>query len=229
MSDDSDIVSRRAFLRTAAGGAALAGASGAAAAQEGGNGTSTGGNQTTASGNQTAGNQSAGGNQSSGGNQSGSGSGGGGGGTATVEVGAGPSGLKFTPGTDEALTIKPGTTVTFKWVSDGHNIVVESQPEGASWKGHEPIENTGFSLEHTFDTKGTYEYFCQPHKSAGMVGTIEVTDETSSGGGGGGGARLPTVPGSAKSLGVATSFMMAATLGLAYFFIKFGGDYGTDE
>jgi hypothetical protein len=47
------------------------------------------------------------------------------------------------------------------------------------------------------------------------------------GGGGGGGA--PAVPDSAKTMGVATTFAMVVTLGLAYFFIKYGGDYETPE
>jgi hypothetical protein len=59
-----------------------------------------------------------------------------------------------------------------------------------------------------------------------MKGAIAVGDgvETEQVGGGGGGA--PTLPDSAKSIGVGATFAMAATLGLAYFFIKYGGDYG---
>lgn len=48
------------------------------------------------------------------------------------------------------------------------------------------------------------------------------------GGEGGGGSEVPTVPESAKVLGVATSVSMVATLGLVYFFIKYGGDYAGD-
>jgi hypothetical protein len=33
------------------------------------------------------------------------------------------------------------------------------------------------------------------------------------------------VPDTAKTLGVATVFSMVATLGLAFFFLKYGGDY----
>lgn len=35
----------------------------------------------------------------------------------------------------------------------------------------------GESYQHTFETPGTYAYFCIPHESAGMTGTIEVAEE----------------------------------------------------
>jgi len=128
---------------------------------------------------------------------------GGGGGTKTVTVGPGGS-LVFEPGTNEPLQITPGTTVEFVWDSDNHNIVVDSQPEGANWEGHEPIENTGFTYSHTFETLGTYEYYCVPHESAGMLGTIEVVESISTPAP----SNVPTVPDSAKTLGVATTFAM---------------------
>jgi halocyanin-like protein len=91
----------------------------------------------------------------------------------TVTVGAealsGP--YAFDP---PAVTVSPGTTVTFDWVSDGHNILVESQPDGASWSGHESLEDTGFSMQHTFETTGVYKYYCDPHLSVGMKGVVEV-------------------------------------------------------
>ena len=153
-------------------------------------------------------------------------------GTATAQEGGseevigGPGGdLVFSPGTDEALQITPGTTVEFVWASDNHNSVVDSQPDDAGWEGHEEIENTDFTYEHTFETLGTYEYYCAPHETAGMVGTIEVVEsiETEAP------ANLPEVPDTAKTLGVATTFAMVATLGLAFFFLKYGGDYEIDD
>jgi len=153
-------------------------------------------------------------------------------GTATAQEGGseevvvGPDGdLVFSPGTDEALQITPGTTVTFTWDSDNHNIVVDSQPDDAGWEGHEEIENTGFSYEHTFETLGTYEYYCAPHETAGMVASIEVVEEIETEAP----ANLPEVPDSAKTLGVAATFAMVATLGLAFFFLKYGGDYEFEE
>jgi plastocyanin len=146
------------------------------------------------------------------------------GGTETVRVG--PEGqLVYDPGTDAPHQILPGTTVEFVWESDNHNIVVETQPDEASWEGHVPIENTGFTYEHTFETLGTYEYYCEPHRSAGMVATIEVVEEITTPAP----AVKPQVPEAALTLGVATAFAMVTTLGLGFFFIKYGGDYGIDE
>ena len=99
----------------------------------------------------------------------------------TVDVGAEGNGGPFAFG-PAAMRIDPGTTVTFEWISDTHNIVVETQPDGADWQGVSSIENTGFSITHTFETEGTYKYYCQPPLSIGMKGAIVV------GGGAGGGA-----------------------------------------
>ncbi|WP_318566736.1 halocyanin domain-containing protein [Salinigranum marinum] len=103
-----------------------------------------------------------------------------------VEVGAQGNGgtFAFAP---PAVRVSPGTTVTFNWTSNTHNVLIEDQPEGAGWEGHSPIENTGFTLEHTFETLGVYKYYCEPHLSLGMKGVVVVEE----GGGGGGGG--PTV------------------------------------
>ena len=91
----------------------------------------------------------------------------------TVTVGGEGNGgtFSFDP---TAVKVGSGTTVTFEWASDTHNVVVEDQPDGAGWEGHETIENQGFSFEHTFETAGTYTYFCEPHKSMGMKGAVVV-------------------------------------------------------
>ncbi|WP_435179441.1 plastocyanin/azurin family copper-binding protein [Halorussus sp. AFM4] len=151
---------------------------------------------------------------------------GGGGGGATKEVAVGPGGsLVYEPA---EITIAPGTTVKWVWESDNHNIVVESQPDGANWQGTpgapSKTYNTGYEYSHTFETLGTYEYFCQPHKTAGMVGTVVVQEGGAQTGGGG-----PAIPSSAKTLGIATTAALVFTLGLAYFFMKYGGDYGQIE
>jgi len=91
----------------------------------------------------------------------------------TVRVGAKRNGgpYAFDP---PAVRVDKGTSVTFSWVSDTHTVTVQSQPEGANWQGHDAIEQSGFSFEHTFETSGTYAYYCIPHESLGMKGAIEV-------------------------------------------------------
>lgn len=95
----------------------------------------------------------------------------------TVTVGQ-KGNLTFEP---EELTVTTGTEVTWDWDSDRHNIVVESQPKGANWEGTEGGENDlydrGHEYKFAFETPGTYEYYCAPHRSAGMVGTVVVEDD----------------------------------------------------
>ena len=146
------------------------------------------------------------GNNSSGGNESG---GSGGGASTTVAVGPGGQ-LVFQP---SEVQIQPGGTVKWIWESGGHNVVPES---GGDW-GHQPLENQGFTYSHTFESAGENPYVCEPHASAGMTGTVIV--------GSGGGGSSTVLPSSAKSLGVAAVAAMMSTLGLAYFFIRYGGDY----
>ncbi|MFB6122142.1 MAG: halocyanin domain-containing protein [Haloferacaceae archaeon] len=116
--------------------------------------------------------------------------------TVTVEVGAQGNGGPYAFG-PTAVRVDPGTTVKFTWVSDTHNIMIEEQPSGAGWEGHQPIENQGFEYEHTFETEGIYKYYCQPHRALGMKGAIVVGDIGGGGGGGGGtpaGGEAPAPP-----------------------------------
>ncbi len=82
----------------------------------------------------------------------------------------------FEPGTDEPLYITPGTTVRFVWKSDSHSVTVDDQPKTGLWAGHTQVEDEGFEHEYTFDVLGTYEFYCTPHESVGMTGTIVVTE-----------------------------------------------------
>ena len=186
----------------------------AATAQE----TTTPSGNTTASGNETttAANGTATGGQS-------------GGGGPTKEVAVGPGGnLTFEPA---EITIAPGTTVHWVWDSDNHNVVPESQPDGANWQGTpgapSKTYNTGYEYSHTFQQTGTYEYFCQPHRTAGMTGTITVQQggAAPSGGGGGGGEADPEemgVPIQAHFVGLATLLMMVVSLIYTFFLLKYG-------
>jgi plastocyanin len=96
--------------------------------------------------------------------------------------------LTFEPKT---VTVRTGGTVTWKNDSGvGHTVTAYEDviPEGASYfaSGGFESESTarnrtsdgliaaGESYEHTFEVAGTYEYYCIPHESGGMVGTVEV-------------------------------------------------------
>jgi len=110
----------------------------------------------------------------------------------TVEVGSEANGGPYGFG-PAAVRVDPGTEVTFEWVSDTHNVVVESQPEDADWSGDEEINNEGYSYSHTFETEGAYLYYCNPHLSMEMKGAVVVGDVEVGGGGGGGGGGLGSV------------------------------------
>ena len=101
-------------------------------------------------------------------------------GSNTVVLGSNGE-LGFEPSGDEPLVVKSGTTVTFEWEAAGaHNIVVEEQPEGADWEGHESMEESGYTTTHTFGETGVYEFYCEPHEGAGATGTIVVVGNNSS-------------------------------------------------
>jgi len=222
MTDGRADVSRRGFLRTAAGATAVSAAAGTATAQEGTEGGDGGGG---------GGPPDFGGFLDQVGNYDGSVADATGQDTATVEVGVQANGGAFGFG-PPAIHVDNGATVQFEWTGNGggHNVV--SDGDGPLDSGS-AVSSAGVNYEHTFEEDGIYPYVCVPHESLGMKGAIVVgTDyptKSSGGGGGSGSSGPPEVPNSAKTLGVATSFVMVATLGLAYFFIRYGGDYETPE
>lgn len=72
------------------------------------------------------------------------------------------------------LHVEPGTTVRFEIAAGAHSATAyESRiPTGAT-AFDSGILSSG-SFEYTFETPGTYDYYCIPHKSVGMVGRIVV-------------------------------------------------------
>jgi plastocyanin len=90
--------------------------------------------------------------------------------------------MKFEPA---SLTVAKGTTVTWRNGSQMLHTVTDD-PSKASNKADAALPsgaeawdsggiNAGQTFTHTFDVPGTYKYFCIPHESAGMTGTIIVT------------------------------------------------------
>ena len=88
--------------------------------------------------------------------------------TVTVEVGPKQSEYVFAPA---AIEVSPGTTVTWEWIGGGTHNVVSS---GEQFKSGPP--ESGATFEHTFETAGTFYYYCAPHQSMGMKGAVIVTD-----------------------------------------------------
>ncbi|MFB6150951.1 MAG: plastocyanin/azurin family copper-binding protein [Haloarculaceae archaeon] len=211
-------MNRRDFLRTAGGvtgGTAATAAAGTAAAAEGGGGGG-GGNSKPTFPDYVSGAKK--GNYVDARGQS----------EVTVEVGADPQALAFAP---TKLWIDPGTTVTFEWVSNGHNVVPNTQPDGAGWSGVEgapsALYDAGHTYSHTFDTPGMYTYYCQPHEGLGMKGAIAVGGAvpTESTGGGGSTPVDPEqmgVPFQSHFVGLATVTAIVVTLVFTFFLLKYG-------
>jgi plastocyanin len=102
--------------------------------------------------------------------------------TYTVKMGGDNGMLVFQP---DKLTVKPGDTV--KWVINKvppHNIMFDASKIPGQDKAlakslsHPQLEMTpgsGYELTIPKDlAPGSYSYYCDPHRSAGMVGTLTV-------------------------------------------------------
>lgn len=97
---------------------------------------------------------------------------------ATVKMGNDDGSLAFVP---KSLSVAAGEKITFKNVAGfPHNIVFDEDevPEGvnADAISHPDLINApGEEWTLTLSKAGTYEYYCEPHQGAGMVGKITVS------------------------------------------------------
>jgi len=101
--------------------------------------------------------------------------------TAAAAPGGGPSPVEIQLRNDGGnnrfepanVTIPVGTTVTWSWVGGFHDVTPTGNPTFIGNGAPVPAPNT---FSHTFDSPGTYLYFCSVHGSpnAGMHGTIVV-------------------------------------------------------
>jgi len=81
---------------------------------------------------------------------------------------------RFQPDT---LTVKAGTTVT--WINQDsfiHTATSGNSPSERSGLFDSGNLNEGETFSFTFDESGTYDYFCIPHYSLGMIGKIIVVE-----------------------------------------------------
>lgn len=87
------------------------------------------------------------------------------GGTVDIELTASN---RFSPSN---VTITEGTTV--QW-TNGSATFHTITPDGHTEWERVTMNQDGETFSHTFNTAGTYDYFCEPHQGAGMTGTITV-------------------------------------------------------
>jgi plastocyanin len=92
--------------------------------------------------------------------------------TTIVQVGEGGT-RSFMP---DPVSIQTGDTVEWDWVTGSHSATsgVPGNPDGVFDSG---VHSVPFTFTHTFDTAGTFPYFCLVH-GAMMVGTINVAEPT---------------------------------------------------
>ena len=77
--------------------------------------------------------------------------------------------LRFSP---SEVTVDEGQAVRFVWNGQAlpHNAVAN---DGLFDSG-EPARDVDYRFVFEIGTAGTYEFVCEPHESAGMVGTVIV-------------------------------------------------------
>src|SRR5438876_4379980 len=97
---------------------------------------------------------------------------------ATVDVTVAPNGqLVFSP---SSITINPGDTVRWTWAATFHSSTsgIPGMPNGIWDSG---ILNQGATFTHTFNSTGSFPYYCTPHGACcGMVGMVTVASATPS-------------------------------------------------
>jgi plastocyanin len=91
----------------------------------------------------------------------------------TFTVAVGEVGFTFSPA---SVTIQPGDTVQWTWSASGHSSTSGS-PGAPSGIWDSGILNQGATFSHTFNTVGSFPYYCTPHGSCcGMRGTVTVSN-----------------------------------------------------
>mmetsp|Transcript_46192 Transcript_46192/g.55980 ORF Transcript_46192/g.55980 Transcript_46192/m.55980 type:complete len:249 (-) Transcript_46192:257-1003(-) len=97
--------------------------------------------------------------------------------TKEVKMGSDSGLLAFVPA---KITICKGDSVT--WINNKggpHNVVFDEDgiPDGVSQEAismDEQLGEEGETFTRKFDTPGTYAYYCEPHRGAGMEATLIV-------------------------------------------------------
>lgn len=97
-------------------------------------------------------------------------------------------GTSFVPGN---LEVEAGTTVT--WTNKSAEIHTVTSGEAGE---HDNLFDSGdmtgnATFQYTFDDTGVFDYFCRPHVSMGMTGTITVVENEEGNNDGGNGGNNP--------------------------------------
>jgi plastocyanin len=72
----------------------------------------------------------------------------------------------FTPA---SVTVNQGDTVTWTNTGGRHNVHFED-----GFVDPDPASTSGWTTQRTFNTVGTFDYYCDVHRDEGMTGTVTV-------------------------------------------------------
>ena len=75
------------------------------------------------------------------------------------------------------LSVQVGDTIIWNWINGDHTTTSDVIPAGAdSWD--EIVDFSTADFNYIVAVAGTYTYYCIPHQSMGMTGTIVATGTT---------------------------------------------------
>jgi plastocyanin len=77
----------------------------------------------------------------------------------------------------ESLSIAVNDTVEWQWIEGSHTTTSDSTTGQNVWNA--PIDASNQIFRFVITTSGNHDYYCIPHQSLGMVGTIIATPATS--------------------------------------------------
>ena len=83
------------------------------------------------------------------------------------------SGFSFSP---DVLTINVGDTVQWNWTSQSHTVTngIGLSDPAVGTLFDAPLNSFSPTFSRTFTSPGTVPYFCRPHVTFGMTGTVVV-------------------------------------------------------
>lgn len=99
--------------------------------------------------------------------------------TAEVAMITEDGGYHFEP---HVVRVNVGGTVTWTNESGSHSTTAyhpdndqpQLAPDGAKAWDSGIVSEQGATFEHTFETEGVYHYYCTPHETLGMIGSVIV-------------------------------------------------------
>ena len=85
-----------------------------------------------------------------------------------------PIGLFVEPGETITWVNEAGSHSTTAYTQDNPQSEVDRIPDDAEGWNSGILSEEGAEFTHTFEVQGTYDYYCIPHKTLGMVGRLVV-------------------------------------------------------